>query len=49
MNNPVECLCCTVPGYRDNTIIFCDVCVKKILDNMRRKQAQEGEEENGRE
>lgn len=44
MSNPVECLCCTVPGYRDNEVIFCDVCLKKILDSMRRKQAQKGEE-----
>lgn len=46
MSEPLECLCCSVPGYRDNTVIFCDVCVKKILDNMRRKQAQEEEGNN---
>lgn len=44
MNNPVECICCTVPGYRDNEVIFCDICVKKILDEMRRKKTQEGAE-----
>ncbi len=45
--NGQDCLSCHVAGYRDDTIIFCDICVKKILEDMqRRKKAQEGDTDN---
>lgn len=39
--NGQDCLSCHVAGYRDNTVIFCDVCVKKIMEEL--KKTQEGD------
>ena len=42
-----DCTTCPYPRYKDGSIIFCDVCIKKILDEQnekkRRKEQPDGE------
>ena len=45
--NPYDCTTCPYPRYKDGSVIFCDVCIKKILDEQnekkRRKEQSDGE------
>ena len=36
-----DCATCPYPRYKEGTVIFCDVCIKKILDRKKEKQRQE--------
>ena len=36
-----DCATCPYPRYKEGTVIFCDVCMQKILDRMKEKQRQE--------
>ena len=42
-----DCTTCPYPRYKDGSVIFCDVCIKKILDEQnekkRRKEQPDGE------
>ena len=33
-----DCLKCPYPLYKDSNTIFCDVCIKKILDEQKGKK-----------
>ena len=33
-----DCTTCPYPRYKDGHIIFCDVCIRKILDEQREKK-----------
>lgn len=33
-----DCTTCPYPRYKDRHIIFCDVCIRKILDEQREKK-----------
>lgn len=33
-----DCTVCSYPRYKDGKIIFCDVCIKKILDEQREEK-----------
>jgi hypothetical protein len=33
-----DCTTCPYPRYKDSRIIFCDVCMQKILDEQREKK-----------
>ena len=36
-----DCATCPYPRYKEGTVIFCDVCMQKILDRTKEKQRQE--------
>ena len=36
-----DCATCPYPRYKEGTVIFCDVCMQKILDRKKEKQRQE--------
>ena len=39
--NPYVCWYCTTcpyPRYKDGSVIFCDVCIRKILDEQKEKK-----------
>jgi len=36
-----DCLTCPYPRYKDGSVIFCDVCICKILDERREKKNKE--------
>lgn len=36
-----DCANCPYPRYKEGTVIFCDVCMQKILDRKKEKQRQE--------
>ena len=36
-----DCATCPYPRSKEGTVIFCDVCMKKILDRKKEKQRQE--------
>jgi hypothetical protein len=38
-----DCLTCPYPSYRDQNLIFCGTCIRKILEE--RKQEMEGQHE----
>lgn len=38
-----DCATCPYPRYKDGLIIFCDVCIRRILDE--RKENKQGKEE----
>lgn len=33
-----DCTTCPYPRYKDGSIIFCDVCIQKILDERKEKK-----------
>ena len=33
-----DCMTCPYPRYKCGHIIFCDVCIRKILDEQREKK-----------
>ena len=33
-----DCTTCPYPRYKDKYTIFCDVCIRKILDEQREKK-----------
>ena len=33
-----DCTTCPYPRYKDRSMIFCDVCIRKILDEQNRKK-----------
>ena len=41
-----DCAACPYPGYRDKKIVFCDVCIRRILEEWdekkRRKESVNG-------
>jgi len=39
-----DCLTCPYPRYKDGSVIFCDVCICKILDEQKEKRNKESEE-----
>lgn len=40
-----DCTTCPYPRYKDGSIIFCDVCIQKILDEHRQKKQEKEMEE----
>ena len=38
-----DCTTCPYPRYKDGSVIFCDVCIRKILDEQKeKKERKEG-------
>lgn len=33
-----DCTTCPYPRYKDRSVIFCDVCIRKILDGQKAKK-----------
>ena len=33
-----DCTNCPYPRYKDSRVIFCDVCIRKVLDGQREKK-----------
>ena len=33
-----DCTTCPYPRYKDRSVIFCDVCIQKILDEQKEKK-----------
>lgn len=33
-----DCTTCPYPRYKDRSVIFCDVCIRKILDGQNEKK-----------
>ncbi|MBS6096334.1 MAG: hypothetical protein KIC50_22405 [Enterocloster bolteae] len=33
-----DCTTCPYPRYKDRSVIFCDVCIRKILDEQKEKK-----------
>ncbi len=33
-----DCTTCPYPRYKDGLVIFCDVCIRKILDKQKEKK-----------
>ena len=33
-----DCTDCPYPRYKDSRVIFCDVCIRKVLDWQREKK-----------
>lgn len=42
-----DCTTCPYPRYKDGSVIFCDVCIRRILDEQKEEKKQEGGFENG--
>jgi len=38
-----DCLTCPYPRYKDRSVIFCDVCIQKIMDMQKEKRNKESE------
>jgi hypothetical protein len=36
-----DCKTCPYPRYKDGNIIFCDVCIRRILDEKKKKKERE--------
>ena len=36
-----DCTTCPYPRYKDGLVIFCDVCIRKILDEQKEKKGKE--------
>ena len=41
-----DCTTCPYPRYKDRSVIFCDVCIRKILDEQKEKKERK-EQPNG--
>ena len=39
-----NCMTCPYPRYKEGSVIFCDVCIRKILDEQREKKQKRQEE-----
>lgn len=39
------CKRCPYASYRDERVVFCGVCMRKILDEMQREKAERQEKE----
>ena len=37
-NKKYDCTTCPYPRYKDSRTIFCDVCIRKVLDWQREKK-----------
>ena len=37
-----DCQTCPYPRYKDGSVIFCDVCIRKILDEQKEKKRTKG-------
>ena len=35
-----DCKTCPYPRYKDGSVIFCDVCIRKMLDEQKEKKEQ---------
>ena len=35
-----DCTTCPYPRYKDGSIIFCDVCMRRILDEQKAKKKE---------
>ena len=33
-----DCKTCPYPRYKDGSVIFCDVCIRRILDEQKKKK-----------
>ena len=45
-----DCKTCPYPRYKDGSVIFCDVCIQKILDEQKeKKERKEQPNERGKE
>jgi len=33
-----DCMTCPYPRYKDGSVIFCDVCIRRILDEKKEKK-----------
>lgn len=33
-----DCTTCPYPRYKDRSVIFCDICIRKILDEQKEKK-----------
>ncbi|MDD3222209.1 MAG: hypothetical protein PHG07_07465 [Lachnospiraceae bacterium] len=42
-----DCTTCPYPRYKDGSVIFCDVCIRKILDERREKDKERTDDANG--
>ena len=40
-----DCTTCPYPRYKDRSMIFCDVCIRKILDEQNRKKQRKDDAE----
>jgi len=38
-----DCSICPYPRYKDGSVIFCDVCIQKIMDGQKEKRNKESE------
>lgn len=38
-----DCLACPYPRYKDSQIIFCDVCIRRIVDEQNEKKRRKDE------
>ena len=39
-----DCMTCPYPRYRDGQVIFCDVCIRRIMDERNdKKQGKDGD------
>ena len=37
-NKKYNCMTCPYPRYKDESVIFCDVCIRRILDEKKEKK-----------
>lgn len=46
-----DCTTCPYPRYKDGSLIFCDVCIRRILEEQKEKKEndleRQGDFENG--
>lgn len=41
-----DCLACPYPRYKDGLVVFCDVCIRRILDEQSEETNNESEAQN---
>lgn len=39
-----DCTTCPYPAYRSSSIIFCDVCMRKVLDTAKEERGKKRKE-----
>lgn len=44
-----DCMTCPYPRYKDGSIIFCDVCIRRILDEQKEKKQRKDNADGKRE
>lgn len=42
-----DCTTCPYPRYKDGAMIFCDVCIRRILDEQKKKKRSDLERQGG--